>query len=308
MKFGIYLGNGGPFATQESIAALARAADDLGYDAVSVADHVVMPDRLGQPHPYASSVEFVEETFENVYEPLATLAYVAGLTSRARLLAGVLVLPYRHPLLAAKMLATVDRLSSGRLIVGAGVGWLRDEFEALGADFERRGQLTDEALRVFKAVWTEERPEFHGRFFDFGPLRFHPRPVQRPHPPIWIGGHSPRALRRAAVLGDGWHATRRSPEALRALLAQLRACCEDVGRDPATVTVSMKCNLRLDETAHSDADLDGTPARVAEQARAYRALGVELLVLDVRPQGPPAQQVAVLERFAREVRPAVEAA
>ena len=308
MRFGVYAINGSPITTPELIGELACAAEELEYDTVWVTDHVVMPAQLESEHPSTGTTQFTAESQETVYEPLATLAYLAGITKRVRLLSSVIVLPYRHPVVTAKMLATIDQLSRGRLIVGCGVGWLQSEFEALDANFAERGAVVDEMLRVFKALWTEKLPEFHGRFYDFGPVRFRPKPAQRPHPPLWIGGHSRPALRRAALLGDGWHATRQTPEVMRSGIAQLRESCRHIGRDPAELVVSLKCNLRLDQSPVLGADLCGDAAHIAEQIRTYAELGVELLILDVRPQTSLDQQLAVLRRFAREVRPLVERA
>ena len=305
MKFGIYAINSGPLTTPDLLDRLARTAEAFEYDTVWVADHVVMPEQLRQDHPYTGPAQFTAESAENTYEPLATLAYLAGITQRVRLLTSVLVLPYRHPVVTAKMLATIDQLSRGRLILGAGVGWLEDEFNALDANYADRGAVTDEMLRVYDTLWTAERPEFHGKFYDFPRLRFLPKPAQKPRPPIWIGGHSRPALRRAAQLGDGWHATRQSVEAMRGYLAQLWENCERLGRDPGELTISLKCNLRLDQPAALGADLAGSPAQIAEQILAFQALGIELIILDARPHDSIDQQVETLERFAREVQPLV---
>jgi probable F420-dependent oxidoreductase len=308
MKFGVYAINGSPLTNPTLLDALAKAAEDYDYDTLWVADHVIMPEQLAQEHPYTGSTQFTAESMANTYEPIPTLAYLAGITKKPRLLTSVLVLPYRQPVVTAKMLSTIDQLSRGRLILGAGVGWLEDEFKALDANYPDRGPVTDEMIRVFKALWTEDLPEFHGKYYDFPKLRFLPKPVQQPHPPIWIGGHSRPALRRAAQLGDGWHATRQTVETIEGLLGQLRQQCERFDRDPADLTLSLKCNLRLGQPNTLPADLAGTPDQVAERVLAYRRLGIELIILDVRPHDSVEQQVETLARFAEDVKPLIDRA
>src|SRR5439155_20980370 len=178
----------------------------------------------------------------NFLEPLTALAVVAGVTERLRLGTTVLVLPHRHPVLAAKMLATLDHLAPGGVILGAGVGWMREEIELLGAPYEQRGAWTDEAIRIMRACWQSERVSFRGRFFSFPDVGFAPRPAAGTIP-IWIGGHTPRAMRRVAELGDGWHAAFATAAALKEGLEHLRSACAKAGRDPKTLTVSARLGL-----------------------------------------------------------------
>jgi probable F420-dependent oxidoreductase len=306
VRFGVHAVNFDQFSSRELITGLARTAEELRYEVVWVADHVVMPENLRQVHPYTGTAQFTTQTVENAYEALITLAYLAGITDTVQLLVSALVLPYRQPVLTAKMLATIDQLSDGRLVVGAGVGWLADEFAALDADYAARGKVSDEILQVYRQLWAEELPQFHGTHYDFQPLRFLPKPVQRPNPPIWIGGHSRPALRRAAQYGDGWHATRQPVETMRELVGQLAEQCRRFDRDVRDLTLSMKCNLRLDQPATLEADLAGTAAEVAEQIRQYEQLGIELIILDVRPHESLDQQVHTLKRFSHEVRPLLD--
>jgi probable F420-dependent oxidoreductase len=193
MQFGTVIPLYGPLAQPDLLRRLISRAEALGYDAVWFADHVVVPD-------YAAGL--YGETF---FEPLTALAFAAGNTSRLRLGVDVLVVPYRPAVLTAKVLASLDALSGGRVILGAGVGILRGEFEALGVPYAERGAITDEYLRAFVELWSADAPRFEGRYVRFGDLRFAPRPAQTPRIPIWVGGNSQRAQRRAAELGDGWH-------------------------------------------------------------------------------------------------------
>jgi probable F420-dependent oxidoreductase len=176
----------------EALAAVAQAADELGYDWLPCSDHVAVP---------AAALPSMGAAW---YDPATTLAYVAGCTSRVRLLAHVLILPYHSPLEVAKQYATLDRLSGGRVILGVGSGHLRAEFRALGANYDERGAVTDEALRAIVALWTQAPASFSGAHVGFRDLHVAPRPVQQPHPPVWVGGNSRRSVRRAVELGDGW--------------------------------------------------------------------------------------------------------
>ena len=202
LTIGCTLPTSGAAADPSALGALAQTAEALGFDSIWVSDHVVVPERIGSSYPYSADGRFPTAPTQPYLEPLATLSYLAGLTRRARLGTHVLVLPYRHPLLAAKMLSTLDNLSGGRFDFGIGVGWMREEFEALGSpSYERRGAVTDEQLRIMKAVWTQDVTGFEGEFYRFEPLGAHPLPVQKPHPPIWVGGHTrqPFAAPRATA-------------------------------------------------------------------------------------------------------------
>jgi probable F420-dependent oxidoreductase len=193
MRFGTIVPLYGPLARPDALRRMISLAEQLEYDAVWFADHIVIPD-------YAAGL--YGETF---FEPLTAMAFGIGFSSRLRFGMDVMVVPYRPAVPTAKVLASLDALSGGRVILGAGVGILRGEFEALEVPYAARGAITDEYLRAFRELWHAERPSFRGEHVRFEALRFAPHPVQRPSIPIWIGGNSPRAQRRAAELGDGWH-------------------------------------------------------------------------------------------------------
>jgi probable F420-dependent oxidoreductase len=223
-----------------------------------------------------------------------------------------MILPYRNPVLTAKMLATIDVLSRGRLTVGVGVGWLQEEFEALDApDFARRGAASDEYLRIFKTLWTQDSASFSGEFYRFDALRCLPQPLQKPHPPIWIGGHSLPARRRVARYGDGWHpvganpAVPLRPAELRASLDQLFRLTEAEGRDPSALTISFKAPV-YDVSAPTLDGADrrpfsGTAQQVVDDVATYEKLGVSELVFDFRSEHLP-ETLDRMERFAETVR------
>jgi probable F420-dependent oxidoreductase len=224
------------------VLLFARRMEALGYHSLWVSDHVVIPGRIRSRYPYNATGDFPLPPDTDFLEPLTVLALVAGATGRIRLGTSVLVLPHRHPVLAAKMLATLDHLAPGRVILGAGVGWMQEEIELLGVPYARRGAWSDEALRVMRACWHDGRASFKGEFFSFDDLGCRPGPANGTIP-IWIGGHTERALTRVATLGDGWHAAFPSIDTMRDGIARLREACRGVGRDPATLTISARVGL-----------------------------------------------------------------
>jgi probable F420-dependent oxidoreductase len=290
VEFGCHLPVYGPAATRETLLTFARRMEALGYDSLWASDHVVLPWTIRSRYPYNATGDFPLAPSANFLEPLVALSLVAAATERVRLGTTVLVLPHRHPVLAAKMLATLDHLAPGRVIVGAGVGWMREEIELLGAPFDRRGAWSDEAIRVMRTCWTEARAAHRGEFFRFDPISAVPRPA-RGTIPIWIGGHAPRALRRVVELGDGWHAAFPDAARMREGIARLREECRRRGRDFATLTLSARLGLPARRPA----------GELLDEVRALADLGVSHVILEsaVRDLGEMTQ---TYERFAREVR------
>lgn len=304
MRFGIHLANSGPHAAPDRFARLAARAEELGFASVWVSDHIVIPTEFASVYPYGPPGTFSLATSGNYFEPLVTLAWVAGATRRVRLGISVLVVPLRNPVVAAKQLATLDALSGGRLIVGIGVGWLEEEFEAVGNHhFRERGPLTDEWVRLYRALWSGEPTAFQGRFYQLRPVVARPRPVQQPGPPIWVGGHGPRALRRTLELGDAWHAIRVSVDEFQRGAERLRTLAAERGRPMPELTT--RCNLGLGQApaTTNDYDLFGEPAAVAAQLQRYAAAGCAEVVFDLQPRDSTDGMLACMERFAAEVRP-----
>jgi len=233
-------------------------------------------------------------------EAVTALAAAAVCTTRARLGSSVFILGHRQPVLMAKMLASIDALSKGRLICGVGVGWWKEELEILGAPFHARGRQADEALRVFKELWTSDSPRFEGEFFRFRDLGFAPKPVQKPHPPIWVGGASPAAFRRVVTLGDGWHASPRSVTEFRDGLALLRKAADAHGRSWETLEISMRFGL-------SDELLAQGQQAVVDQLCEYKRLGVRHALVEFR-RPDLRRMLELLGLVAGTIRPAVTAA
>jgi probable F420-dependent oxidoreductase len=309
MRLGIHLANYGPATTSSSILRLASAADELGFDSVWVSDHVVIPCESRSVYPYPGTV-FTPDTAETFYEPLATLAFIAGATQRVRLGTSILVAPQRNPLVVAKQVATLDALSGGRVELGVGAGWLAEEFEALGASFADRGPVLEEYLHIFKQVWSEREPRFTGKYYRFPAIRFGPKPVQGRNLPITVGGHSPASLRRAATIADGWHAFRLGEEDLVAPIAALRLYAEQVGRDFTTLHVLLRCSVevtvRRPDRGTSPWELIGEPEEVSSAMRRYQELGVTGLILTPAPGKPLDAVLKTMERLAKEVFPLVK--
>jgi probable F420-dependent oxidoreductase len=297
MKLGCHLPTQGPVATREALLAFCREAEARDVASLWVSDHVVFPRTASGRYP-GGRFPFPPDT--PYLEPVTVLAAAAVATERARLGASVFVLGHRHPVLMAKMLTTIDALSRGRLVCGVGVGWWEEELTTLGAPFRARGRQADEMLRVFKTLWTSEHPTFAGEFYRFDDLGFAPKPVQRPHPPLWVGGDSPGAFRRVVAYGDGWHATSKTPEELRAALGRLRAAAEAARRPFETIELSIRVSLK-------DAALKDARQAIVDQLGAYKRLGLTHAMLDFR-RDTLAEMLEGLDVVTREIRPAVDAA
>jgi probable F420-dependent oxidoreductase len=297
MEIGCHLPTQGPVATREALLTFAREAERHRVASLWVSDHVVFPRSATGSYPGG---RFPHPPDKAYLEPVAVLAAAAVCTTRARLGASVFILGHRHPVVMAKMLTSIDALSEGRLICGVGVGWWKEEMEILGAPFHARGRQADEILRAFKELWTADNPRFEGEFFRFRDLGFAPKPVQKPHPPLWVGGDSPGAFRRVVTLGDGWHATSKTPAQLREALGRLRGAAEAARRPWESLALSLRFVL-------NDAALAQGPQAVVDQLCEYKRLGLGHIVLDGRRDGL-GRMLEILELVATVLRPAVEAA
>ena len=319
MKYGIILPGQGPLATPDKLGTLARRGEELGYDCLSIGDHVLVPQAIASQYPYTEGGEFPDAPSGEALELLTLISFLAGQTSKIRLVSGVLIVPYRSPLLAAKILATLDVLSQGRLVVGIGVGWMREEFEALGSPpFEERGAVTDEYLRAFKELWTSDNPSFEGKYVHFDNINFLPKPVQKPYPPIWVGGESRPALRRTAELADGWYPLGSNPtypmgtpQQLAAGIERLASYARRFGRDPAEIEIvywPSQFELKKDGDGSGSGRLPfvGTADQVASDIRQYQEMGVGTLVVGFAEQSQDLDEVlGQIEEFATKVWPKV---
>jgi probable F420-dependent oxidoreductase len=222
----------------EWMGTFARHADEVGFESLLAVEHVAVPVGYESRYPYSDTGRMPLPEDCELPDPLDLLAWLAARTTRLRLGTGILVLPEHHPLQLAKRCATIDRLSEGRVFLGVGVGWMREEVEALGIDPDERGSRTDEAIDALRVIWAEDEPSFEGEHFHFGPVRSHPKPVQ-PTIPILVGGHSKAAARRAGRRGDGFFPLGLSGDGLDQRWSQVRMFAEQAGRDPTEVTLTM---------------------------------------------------------------------
>ena len=274
MKFGVWLPNCRHLATPEIIRRAAIRGEDLGYDSVWVSDHVVVP-RANIPN-----------FGETMFDPLITLAVVAGATTRVQLGTTVLIVPYRNAVVTAKMVSSLDALSGGRVVLGIGAGWVAAESAMLGVPFAERGPMTDEYLRAMQELWTSPAPSFTGRYTQFDEMVFEPKPTQKPHPPIWVGGHSRAALRRAVEFGAAWHPINRPPEELRAGRTELARQSAARGR-AVPPAITLRNDIRVlsggesaPKSAHAGRVLAGEPAALIDQIGELGECGVEHLVCE----------------------------
>ena len=317
MKYGFTLPGRGHLATPERLGIIARKGEEFGFDTLLTGDHILVPKNISSVYPYTEGGEFPGSGSGESMEQITLLSYIAGQTSKIRLVTSVLIVPHRNPLIAAKSLATLDLLSEGRLVVGVGVGWMREEFQALGLPpFEERGAVTDEYIRAFKALWTEDDPHFEGKYISFDDISFLPKPVQKPHPPIWVGGESRPALRRTAELADGWYPLGSNPtfpmgtpEQLKAGLERLAGYAERFGRDPSTIeTIYRTHQFELLKQAAGPDRLPfvGDADQIAGDIRQYQDMGVTSMIWDfLRQTDDLDSMLGLMEDFSTQVWPKV---
>ena len=239
MKLDLWLPTASPMTTPELLDAVAEGAEARGIGTIWVGEHVVLFEDYASRYPYAEDGRIPAPPGSGLLEPLVTLTYLAARTTSVRLGTAMLLLPQRNPVYVAKEVSSLDWLSGGRVDLGIGVGWLKEEFDALNVPWEQRGRRTDEYLGVLRTLWVDNPSAFHGETYDLPPCEMFPKPVQQPHPPIHIGGECPAALRRAAWVGQGWHTFNRSPGELAAGLAELDVQLEEAGRSRADLRITV---------------------------------------------------------------------
>lgn len=232
MKFGITIPNNWGIEDPQNVLDFGPMAEELGYDSVWVMDHLF-------------NNGYIRERLDDkpYYHPLATLSHLSATTRRVALGTSVLVLPYHNPVALAKYAASLDQMSGGRVILGVGVGAMQEEFAALGVPFRQRGALTNECIEVMIELWTNPDPSYNSSRWQFADLKFSPKPLQKPYIPLWIGGASPGAKKRAATIGDGWHPSGLSPDAFRSAKAEIEKMAIEAGRDPNALTMSVRVEV-----------------------------------------------------------------
>lgn len=283
-------------ASPEAIIAAAKKAEEVGFDAIFVNDHIIVGD------------DARSAPWTNVYDPFVAMSFIAAHTSRIGVGVSVLIMPYRNPIATAKALATLDLMSGGRATVGVGVGWNESESAALGAPFRERGARTNEYLRLWQACWSPGKVSFAGRFVSFADMHVNPKPVQQPHPPIWIGGTSDAALRRAARFAAVWQPTPLAVDQLVERQMALRRACEEIGRVPIPTRMSFRVEFSTITGNAPSGDKrpvgQGTPAEVAADLLRYReAAGLDAFQINFHGNRNLDQLLQSMECFMTEVKP-----
>ena len=220
------------------VGAMARTAESLGFESFWCAEHPFIPVHTTSRFP-GTADGVIPEAYSHFIDPFVALARASGTTSRIKLATGIVLVPERHPLLLAKEVSTLDLFSGGRFLFGIGAGWLREETQLMGGDFDHRWGQTRESILAMKELWTKPEAEFHGKYYDFPPVRSYPKPAQKPHPPVLLGGDAPRVLERVVAWGDGWLPNRVTPVELREKRATLDRLAKEAGRDPAAISISV---------------------------------------------------------------------
>lgn len=316
MDFGLHLGTRGAASTADGLRAIAQRADQLGLAYLGFSDHIVFTREASSQYPYSADGRHPMQTHGFCLDQLTCMTYAAAVTTKIRLLSSVMVVPHRPPVLTAKMLASIDVLSNGRVTVGAGVGWLAEEMAVLGSPpYETRGAASNEYIAAFRALWTQDNPAHQGQHVNFRDVVFEPKPVQKSIP-IWIGGEGKAARRRAGRIGDGWYPMIRNPKdpldtaaAFATSLADVRREAELAGRDPLKLDVGvfaggMSLGARVIDSNGKRSAFTGSPEQIADDARGYKQAGAKHLVVGFE-SNDLSQALDRLEVFATRVMPQV---
>lgn len=313
MKFGIAITNAVNPAVEakpqaEYAKRMAVASEESGFDSVWVVERTVFPVDITRRYPEMFGPHHSKPESQHVLEPMVTLSYVAGITSKVILGFSVLILPFRNPVLNTKMLTTLDMVSDGRAVFGIGVGWMPEEFESMGARFDARATVTDEHIEMYQALCSQDVAEYQGQHFKISGQVFFPKPIQKPYPPIWVGGKTGAAIKRAARYGDAWNPLWVTIDEFPGQLKQLQDLTESFDRPRNAVTPAMTINMHWGE-AQFDAngrrmELTGTTQQLVDDLRAYRDIGLEHVIISPSADSTNST-LDQIKRFATEVMPKI---
>jgi probable F420-dependent oxidoreductase len=281
MRLGFALGNIGPIGTAENVVRIAQRAEALAYDTLWTVERLLWPVRPQTPYPVSPDGTLPAE-YKHVLDPLEALTFVAAHTKRIALGTSVLDIPYYNPVMLARRLSTLDVLSGGRVRVGLGLGWSKDEFDAAGAEMRHRGARADEFLAVLKAIWTTDPAEFSGRYYTLPRSHIGPKPVQKPHPPIFMGAFEARALNRIARLADGWNAVAIPVDGMKQMFDGVKQMAPEAGRDPSKLQLVVRANVELRERPRPKEGMifTGTIEQIKEDVEECRRLGAHEVHFD----------------------------
>ena len=299
MKFGVCIPHYGIPLDVDNLTNMAIKAEEMGFDSVWVTDHIIVP------HEIPDRTDIVYR--HDMLEPLSLLTHLGAVTKRVKIGTSVIILPYRNPVVLAKAIATADVLSKGRVIFGAAIGWMEGEFQALNAPFADRGVVSDEYLQLLRELWTNPTPTFQGEHFQIADVTFSPMPVQKPHPPIWVGGRSRRGVRRAVRYGDAWYPSQLPPEQVAKHAGHMREYSASVSREtPPDLSFRGRLNFSGDSGTKARAPLSGTTEDIIADVQQYADIGVSHISMEVVGDSY-SDRFRAMERFMNEVKPRIEA-
>jgi probable F420-dependent oxidoreductase len=305
MRIGFALGNIGPIATSENIVKIAHRAEILDYDSLWSVERLLWPVKPQSPYPVTSDGSLPHE-YKHVLDPVDSLTFIAAHTKKIKLGTSVLDTPYYNPVMLARRLTTVDQLSGGRLRLGLGLGWSKDEYDASGAEMKNRGARADEFIQVLKAIWTTDPAEFQGKFYTLPKSHIQPKPVQKPHPPIYLAAFVPAALNRIARLADGWNPVAMPAQMMEQSFASVKEMARAAGRDPSKLELVVRANVEVTEKPRPQQGMifTGTIEQIKEDVEACRKIGAHEIHFD--PTFHPGAQnidrwLALMEQFRKLV-------
>lgn len=300
IDWGVHVPHLGRDTNRENLINFVQQLEKLGVHSGWVSDHVCWPKDIASAYPYTDDGSFAPSTDMSWLDPIGTLLFLAGCTTKLRLGTSVLILPYRQPVVTAKQLATLDVLSNGRLILGAGVGWMAEEAAILGMPWDQRGKRADEQLMMFAKLFGEAEPSFEGEFYNLPTVGFEPKPVQQPIP-IWVGGSSEQAFRRAATFGSGFHAAFQPIETVVEEFAQVRRFAEEGGRDPDQFTLSLRVFLDPASAVEPAKSIAGSVNQMQDRVGELEQAGVSHILLDPVARGGVQGRLDAVSQFMEQV-------
>ncbi len=300
MEWGIHLPQLGQQTGRETLVNFAQRLDELGVHSGWVSDHVCWPSEFESKYPYTDDGSFPAPNDMAWLDPIGTLLFVAGCTENLRLGTTVLILPYRLPVVTAKQLATLDVVSNGRLILGVGVGWMKEEAEVLGMPFDKRGKRSDEQLEIFQSLFTEEEPQYDGTFYQVPKVRFEPKPIQNPVP-VWVGGSTQIAFERVARYGQGFQAAFQPIDVIKQEIDAIYRHCETLNRDKDNLTISVRAYLDPNNLMESSKSIGGSVDQMLSTIEQMKAIGISHMVLDPVAPGGTEGRLAAVEQFMMDV-------
>ena len=308
MQLGVFLPVSGRAAVPEVLTDAAQQAETLGYSSVWAAERLVNPWNMETAYPYKDNSQWFVSPDVPFLEPLTCLSFLAGVTKKVKLGISVAVLPFRHPLYTARVATSIDTLSNGRMILGAGIGWMIEEFNALGVPFNKRGAMGNEQLEIFKLLWKSERPSYQGKHYQFAELAVNPKPVQKPHFPIWTGGESEAAVKRAAKYGDAWFSyhVKISAEDLAAKYSRVQTAAAGLGREgQVDLCCCRPIEITKEPVTQQDDVLEGTPEQLIAALQKFKDIGVKHMALQFMKGRWPERREKI-EWFAKDVLPSIQ--